>query len=116
MSRRPPEKPLQRLQRVLVPGTTGGLYTLVPGATGFYVILFMHAHSYFTGKPPPNEAITSFILTACVSMLGVHQIRGISADRANAANGMAPVPVDPSDAPTQTIPQTGSLPDLRPRD
>ncbi|SMB85721.1 hypothetical protein [Deinococcus hopiensis] len=112
MSRRaPPEKPLQRLQRVLVPGTTGGLYTLVPGATGFYVILGVYLHAHFTGREAP--AMTGELLTAVVAMLGVHTLRGISADRANAANGMAPVPVDPTDPAQKTAP---TLPDLRPQE
>ena len=116
MSRRaPPEKPLQRLQRIIIPGSTGGLYTLIPGALGFFVVLALYVHSYFSGKEMP--AVTGEMLLTSVSMLGVHQIRGISADRANASAGIAPVPVDPSDPATpHTSSQPGHLPELRPRD
>lgn len=113
-TQKPPEKPLQRLQRVLIPGTTGGLYTLLPGAFGFFVILGVYVHGYATQKELP--AVTGELLLAVVTMLGVHTARGISADRANAANGIAPVPVDPTDPATNLTPQTGGLPDLRPRD
>ncbi|SMB91816.1 hypothetical protein [Deinococcus hopiensis] len=56
MSRRAlSEKPLQRLQLVLVPGTTGELYTLVPVTTGFYVILvvYLSLDAHFTGREGP---------------------------------------------------------------
>lgn len=117
----PTETPWQRLGRVVVPGTTGGIYTLIPGALGFFVVLGVYVHSYATGKPMPD--VTGEMLLATVSMLGVHTARGISADRANAANGLAPVPVDPTDpagpAPVPTPPARDlplDLPDLRPID
>lgn len=110
---RPAETPGARLRRVIVPGTTGGLYTLVPGVRGFYVLLGLFAHSYFTGRPLP--AVFGELLAGCVTMLGVHTVRGISADRANASNGLGPVPVDPND-PAQATPSNapGRLPDPRP--
>lgn len=117
----PPETPGQRLARIIVPGTTGGIYTLIPGALGFFVVLGVYVHSYATGKPMPD--VTGEMLLATVSMLGVHTARAVSADRANAANGIAPVPVDPTDpavpvtvspAPSRATPP--DLPDLRPFD
>lgn len=111
---RPPETPGARLRRVIIPGTTGGLYTLVPGVSGFYLLLFLFAHSYFTGRPLPGAF--GELLAGCIAMMGVHQIRGSLADRANAQNGLGPVPVDPSD-PAQAAPAAaspGRLPEPRP--
>lgn len=108
---KPPEAPLTRLRRIIVPGTTGGLYTLLPGALGFFVVLALFVHAYFTGRQLP--AVTGDVLLASVGMLGVHTVRGTFADRANAQSGLAPVPVDPTD-PYQQQPET--LPDLRPVD
>ena len=108
MSRRP-ETPGARLRRVIVPGTTGGLYTLIPGAIGFFTVLAVFVVGFFTGREVP--IVAGDILLASVGMLGVHTVRGISADRANASNGIGPVPVDPSD-PAQATP--GRLPDPRP--
>lgn len=112
MSKRP-ETPGARLRRVIIPGTTGGLYTLLPGALGFFTVLLLFVHAYFSGRQMP--AVTGDILLASVGMLGVHTARGISADRANASNGIGPVPVDPSD-PAQATPSSapGRLPDPRP--
>ncbi|WP_027459253.1 hypothetical protein [Deinococcus murrayi] len=107
---RPAEAPLARLRRVMVPGTTGGVYTLLPGALGFFVVLALYVHSYATGRPMPG--VTGELLTASVGMLGVHTLRGISADRANAANGVTPVPADPTDPALAAE----GLPDLRPRE
>lgn len=104
------EAPLARLRRVIVPGTTGGVYTLIPGALGFFIVVLLYVHSYFTGRDMPG--VTGELLTASVGMLGVHTLRGISADRANAANGIAPVPADPTDP---ALAGEG-LPSLRPRD
>lgn len=104
------EPPLARLRRVIIPGTTGGVYTLIPGVIGFLTVLVLYVDSYRTGKPMPD--VTGELLTASVTMLGVHTLRGISADRANAANGVAPVPVDPTDP---TLSGEGLL-SLRPRD
>lgn len=112
MSKRP-ETPGARLRRVVIPGTTGGLYTLLPGALGFFTVLLLFVHAYFSGRQMP--AVTGDILLASVGMLGVHTARGISADRANASNGIGPVPVDPSDpaqAPASATP--GRLPNPRP--
>lgn len=111
---RPPERPLARLRRVIIPGTTGGVYTLIPGALGFFTVLVLFVHAYFSGRQLP--AVTGDVLLASVGMLGVHTVRGISADRANAANGLAPVPVDPTDPAAPTSGPSGSLPDLRPLD
>jgi hypothetical protein len=101
---------------VIIPGTTGGLYTLVPGVTGFYLMLFLFAHAYFTGHPLPGAF--GELLAGCIAMMGVHWVRGSLSDRANAQNGLGPVPVDPSD-PAQVTPvalSPGRLPDLRPTD
>ncbi len=99
-----------RLRRIIVPGTTGAVYTLWPGTLGFFVVLCLFVHAYFTGRQLP--AVTGDVLLASVGMLGVHQWRGSRADQANAQSGLAPVPVDPSD-PYQ---QANTLPDLRPID
>lgn len=107
MSRRP-ESPRTRLRRVLVPGTTGGLYTLWPGALGFLTVLGLYVHAYASGRQLP--AVTGELLTASVGMLGVHTVRGVFADRANAASGLGPVPVESG------APSTPNLPDLRPGD
>ncbi|KQR25565.1 hypothetical protein ASF71_18965 [Deinococcus sp. Leaf326] len=99
---------------MIIPGTTGGLSTLVPGVQGFYLLLILFAHSYFTGRPLPGAF--GELLARCIAMMGVHQIRGSLADRANAQNGLGPVPVDPSD-PAQGTPAAatpGRLPDPRP--
>lgn len=108
MSSRP--EPLRvRLSRVLVPGTTGGVYTLFPGTLGFLVVLGLYAHSALTGRAMPDT--TGELLTASVTLLGVHQLRGSLADRANAANGPWPVPV------TEDVARRAdALPDLRPRE
>ena len=90
-----------------MPGTTGGLFTLYPGALGFLVVLVLFVHAHFTGRQLP--AVTGDVLLASVGMLGVHTARGISADRANAANGLGPVPVEDP-------PATSTLPSLRPTD
>lgn len=121
MSKRRSETPGQRLRRVIVPGTTGGVYTLIPGALGFFVVVALFVHSYFSGKPMPG--MTGELLATCVGLMGLHTVRSTSADRANAANGIAPVPADPTDpatpvtvtpAPSRTAPP--DLPDLRPFD
>lgn len=112
MSRRP-ETPGARLRRVLVPGTTGGVYSLIPGAIGFFTVLTVFVIGFFTGREVPGVATE--ILFASVGMLGVHTWRARAADRANADSGLGPVPVDPSD-PAQASPSTapGRLPDPRP--
>lgn len=111
MSRRP-ETPGARLRRVLVPGTTGGVYTLVPGAIGFFTVLGVFVVGFFTGRAVP--AVAGDILLASVGMLGVHTWRAKAADQANAESGIGPVPVDPGDpaqAPASSAP--GRLPDPR---
>ncbi|WP_139806932.1 hypothetical protein [Deinococcus hopiensis] len=52
-----------------VPGTMGGLYTLVLGATGFCVILGVYLHAHFTGRKA--AAMTAELPTAVLAMLGV---------------------------------------------
>jgi hypothetical protein len=101
---------------VIVPGTTGGLFTLVPSVTGFYLLLILFVHSYFTGRPLPS--VFGELLTGCIAMLGVHWVLGSLADRANAQNGLGPVPVDPSDPAqgTSVAPASGRLPNPRPTD
>ncbi|MVN88972.1 hypothetical protein GO986_19715 [Deinococcus sp. HMF7620] len=107
-----PVEPLgQRVRRVIIPGTTGGFYTLTLGALGFLTVLGVYVHSYVTGRAMPD--LSGELLAGSLVALGVHQVRGISADRVNAANGLAPVPIDPT-APAQPTP--GPLPDLRPTD
>ena len=91
-----------------MPGTTGGLFALYPWALGFVVVLALFVHSYFTGKAMPAPTVE--VLAASVTILGVHTVRGISADRANAANGLGPVPVE---GPPNTV---STLPGLRPTD
>jgi len=107
MSRRP-ESARARLRRIIVPGTTGGLFTLYPGALGFLVVLALLVHAYFTGRQLPTVA--GDVLLASVGMLGLHSARASVADRANAANGLGPVPVE--DPPETTT----TLPGLRPTD
>lgn len=105
--RRRPESVRARLLRVVVPGTTGGLYALACGSLGFLTVLVLFVHAHFTGRQLPDVADS--ILLASVGMLGTHQWRGSRADRANADNGVVPVPADPGAA-------APPLPDLRPRD
>lgn len=78
------ETPWQRLGRVVVPGTTGGVYTLIPGAISFFVVVGLFVHSYFSSTPMPN--VTGELLTASLGLMGLHTLRGASADRVNAAN------------------------------
>ncbi|SMB91135.1 hypothetical protein [Deinococcus hopiensis] len=65
----------------------------MPGTAGFCVILDIYLHAHFTGREAP--IMGGELSTAVPAMLGVHTLRGIGADRANAASGIAPVPVDP---------------------
>ncbi|WP_019585205.1 hypothetical protein [Deinococcus apachensis] len=101
MSRRA-ESPGARLRRVIVPGTSGGLYTLLCGTLGFGAVVYAYIASFHTGKPMP--LMTEALLTASVALLGVHTTRGILADRENAKNGVAPVPVEPTTPPTMPLP------------
>lgn len=100
----------ERLARILIPGTTGGLYTLWPGTIGFAVVIVVYVHSYLTGKPAPG--ITGELLWACVGLMAVHTGRGMVADRYNAQAGFAPVPVDPNQ-PGVTPAAPGPTPDVQ---
>jgi len=102
MSRRP-EPARARLRRIIVPGTTGGLFTVYPGTLGFLVILGLFVHAYFTGRQLP--AGIGDVLLASVGLLGLHTARGTSADRANAANGLGPVPVEDPPSTASTLPE-----------
>ncbi len=41
--------------RSLIPGTSGGLYALIPAASGMYTVLSMFVYSGVTGKPMSAE-------------------------------------------------------------
>ncbi|AZI45274.1 hypothetical protein EHF33_20400 (plasmid) [Deinococcus psychrotolerans] len=86
------------LRDAAVPGTTGGVYTLIPAAIGFLSVIGVFIYSAVAQRAMPSG--TDAILTACVTMLGVHTVRGTLADKANADNGLPvplaePPPVDP---------------------
>lgn len=87
-----------RLARVIIPGTTGGLYTLWLGALGFLTVLVVFVHGYWTGRDLPG--VTGEVLIASVGLMGVHTVRGAAADRWNAQNGVVPVPA-PDGPPVQ---------------
>lgn len=111
------ETPWQRLSRVVVPGTTGGVYTLIPGVISFLVVVALFIHSHFTGRPMPT--VTGELLTASVGLMGLHTLRGASADRVHAATGSSPVVVGSRDPVLSTAlpPSPGvqqECPDLRP--
>ncbi|TDE87343.1 hypothetical protein [Deinococcus sp. S9] len=100
---------------LLVPGSTGSTYTLIPGALGFFAVLWVFLDSYVSCRNTPgcttpiSPGITGELLTAVVAMLGVHTVRAALADRQNANLGYGPVPVE-EDAPPVT-PLTGTLPE-----
>lgn len=104
------EGPWTRFRRVIVPGTSGGFYTLGCGTLGFVAVVAAYLGSFWTGKPMPP--LTGELLVASVTLLGVHTTRGILADRENAKNGVAPVPVEPTTPPV--MPPQVPLPDLPP--
>ena len=92
------------LKDAAVPGTTGGVYTLIPAAIGFLSVIGVYIYSAIVQRAMPTG--TDAILAACVTMLGVHTVRGTLADKANADNGL-PVPVEQP-------PPVDPLPDLKP--
>nr|WP_237725079.1 hypothetical protein [Deinococcus alpinitundrae] len=70
-----PAETLQGLfLRSLIPGTCGGLYVLIPAASGIYTMLSVFISCAVTGKPMRPETVA--ILIACVTMLTVHTGRG----------------------------------------
>lgn len=102
----------KNLWRVLMPGSTGAAYTLLPGAIGFFVVIGVYIDSYVHCRNtvgctvPITPVITGELLTAVVAMLGVHTIRGALADKRNADNGIAPVPADED----SYVPPAGVMP------
>lgn len=114
---KPKKSALERLKSAAIPGTTGSLYTLWPGTIGFMAVLWVYVDSYYSCKHTPactvpvTPGITGEMLTAVVAMLGVHTVRASLADKRNAENGLAPVPVSEEGAPvlTGTL-ERGSVP------
>jgi len=96
------------LKDAAVPGTTGGVYTLIPAAIGFLAVIGVYVYSAVTQRAMPVG--TDAILTACVTMLGVHTVRGTLADKANADNGVLPVPAE-APPPIDPLPEQTPPPD-----
>lgn len=100
-----------KLRDILIPGTTGGFYTLIPGSLGFLIVLVAYLTSYVTCMAsagcvePVAHPATGELLTASVAMLGVHATRATLADRANAKAGYGPVPVTDNDGTSADPPR-----------
>lgn len=65
----------QRIDAVIIPGTTGGLYTTIPGFIILMTTLAVYVLAYFENKKPPEEFRD--LLIAAVSLLGLHNGRAI---------------------------------------
>lgn len=86
------DSPRALFLRSLIPATSGGMFALYSAALGFLAVIVMYFHAGFTNQPMPDH--TDALLTASVGMLTAHQVRGALADKANADNGVLPVPVE----------------------
>ena len=90
------------------------MYTLIPGAIGFLVVLWMYVDSYLkchgaVGCVPVVHPMTGELLLTATTMLGLHTTRAALADKRNADLGLGPVPIK-EDAPVQTMPDEGAPP------
>lgn len=69
----------ERIDAVIIPGTTGGFYTTLPGAMLLLSTLGVSIHSYLTGRNVPT--IFSDLLLSGVGLLGVHSARAALTSR-----------------------------------
>lgn len=71
----------KRIKRVIIPGSTGGFYTIFLGTAIIIVCIWAFIHSVLTGIPATG---LSDMMFGAVGLLGVHTVRGAFADRGNA--------------------------------
>lgn len=71
----------ERISEVIIPGSTGGFYTLIPGVSVIFILLAIYVYAFFAGKEVPEPFVE--LLWVGVALMGVHNGRAVFNDRAN---------------------------------
>lgn len=84
---------IQRIDAVIIPGSTGGFYTLVPGIMIIFILLGIYIYAFVKGKTLPEPFVE--LLWVGVALMGIQNGRAVFDGRS--ASRIAQSAVDEAD-------------------